>query len=94
VTDSLGGSTTGLVSVVIIPAVGAPPSAPVTMLSSGHAMLALSAVAGDTYIVQGSADLHTWMNLSRLVSGPDGNVRMEDGDAPAYPARYYRLIIP
>ena len=95
VVDSLGGTATGMVTVAIIrPSALLPATPSVTVMPNGSALLALHAQPGATYILQGSADLTTWVNLGQVTAGPDGLVRVEDGDAPNYSARYYRLVYP
>jgi hypothetical protein len=93
VSDSLGAVTTGTVNVVIT----APPAASgdgVTMMPNGNVIVSLTGVAGQTYILQGSADLLTWTNLCQVVAAPDGTITVEDGDARNFSARYYKLALP
>ncbi len=92
VTDTFGGTATGMVTVRVV----APPTggqkAPVVIMPNGHAAIALTAQPGEDYLLQGSTDLQNWTNLGEVSAGPDGMVRVEDGDAQNYNARYYRLV--
>jgi hypothetical protein len=93
VADSFGGTATGLVTVLVVPPPqNSSPTAAITMLPNGQAALALAAQAGQVYILQASDDLQTWTYLGEVLAGPDGIVRVEDGDAPNHQARYYRLL--
>ena len=93
VTDSLGASVTGTVRVAITtPA--ASPSGAVTFMPGGQAIISLTGVAGQTYVLQGSSDLLTWIDLCQVIAAPDGTIQVEDGDAASYKARYYKLRLP
>jgi hypothetical protein len=94
VTDALGAAATGVVSVVITAPPATPPTGPVTMLPNGHVIVTLSGVAGQTYILQGSPDLQTWVSLCTVVAAADGTITVEDGDAPDFTVRYYKLALP
>jgi hypothetical protein len=44
-----------------------------------------------SYIVQGSTNLESWINLLTNAT-PSGVIEYLDPDAPAYPGRFYRLV--
>ncbi len=61
------------------------------MLPNGHVAVALTATPGEDYTLQGSDDMKTWTDIGDVVAGPDGFVRVEDGEATSHAARFYRL---
>jgi hypothetical protein len=93
VTDAFGASATGSVTVNIsVPPPGSGPTPAITIMPNGHAALALTAQPGEDYVLQGSSDMQNWVVLGKVTAGPDGVIRVEDGDAQNHTARYYRLL--
>ena len=58
-------------------------------------MLTWSAVAGQTYQLQYSANLApaNWNSLSKPVVAPDGTITTTDYDAADSPQRFYRVVL-
>jgi hypothetical protein len=54
----------------------------------------LSGVAGQTYIIQASADLIHWLSISTNIADTNGIVSLIDSNSAAYPSRFYRAYSP
>ena len=63
-------------------------------LTSQHILLGCLGPAGTTFRIQGATDLQTWVTLGSQTASSNGTFTFEDTTAPAYPARFYRLIAP
>ena len=95
VSDGLGGSGQGTVTVTVRPASAAPANpVSVKLLGNGHAQLNMVGIPGRTYLVQVPSDLLTWSTLTTMSAGPNGEFQYEDTDAANHAQRFYRLALP
>jgi hypothetical protein len=56
-----------------------------------YALLSVTGPAGYTYEVQASQTFSKWLVLGTITLSPTGSAQFTDTNAPAYPARFYRL---
>ena len=95
VSDGLGGSGQGTVTVTVRPASAAPANpVSVRLLANGHMQLSMVGIPGRTYLVQVSDDLMTWSTLTTMSAGANGEFQFEDTDAANHAQRFYRLALP
>ena len=94
VTGGGGGNDNLLTQNVLV----APPLSPfITNLSrnsAGGITLNASGTASVNYILQASADLQTWTNISTNTADTNGQWQATDPDAATLPTRFYRLATP
>ena len=64
---------------------------PINSFTNGSFPLAVSSVAGQSYVFQSSTDLVHWVNLSTNVA-PSNMVFYLDTEATTVPSRFYRAI--
>jgi hypothetical protein len=57
-----------------------------------HVALQFFVPAGETRRLQATSAFPDWQDLATLLASPEGIVRYEDTNAPAYPHRFYRLV--
>ncbi|MDB6022299.1 MAG: hypothetical protein JWQ04_2156, partial [Pedosphaera sp.] len=62
-----------------------------TLLSNQQFQLSFSGVTGNTYVLQASTDLTTWVSLSTNVA-PASTFNLFDTNAASFPYRFYRVI--
>jgi hypothetical protein len=62
--------------------------------SSTSVRLGFLAFPGDTYAIQGSADLVQWQTLGTATADADGVIAFEEPASAGNPARYYRVVAP
>ncbi len=62
--------------------------------SAGGITLNASGTAGANYILQASADLKSWTNISTNTADASGQWQATDPDAATLPTRFYRLSTP
>lgn len=67
------------------------PSLTVRITPQKQAVLWITGPAGYTYEVQGSQSFSKWLSLGTVTLTPAGSAQFTDTNAPAYPARFYRL---
>jgi len=53
--------------------------------------LTAAGLAGNTYEIQATADLKTWVAIGTRSADLNGDLAFTDYDAPNFPSRYYRL---
>jgi len=94
VTDELGGSSVGMVTVNVSGPFGQGSNPPqLTLMPNGDRKIVFQVIPGRTYEVQRSADLETWTTITSPTAGPTGMVEFIDEDPPALEA-FYRLRNP
>ena len=89
VTDTLGLSTTGLVT--IINSQSATVITPVQILTNGHVVVYFAGAPGHSYTVRASADLSGWSDIGNVNADSNGAVQFEDAAANTLPYRFYRI---
>ena len=95
VTSGDGGGNDNLRTQATLATVSLPPF--ITNLSRnsvGGVTLNASGTAGTNYILQASADLQSWTNISTNTADTNGQWQATDPDAATLPARFYRLATP
>ena len=89
-------STNSLTQTILVVTTPPPPSklslAP--SFVNGIVTAQLSGVAGQTYVIEASADLIHWTALSTNLADTTGIVSLVDSNAAAYPSRFYRAYSP
>ena len=89
-------STNSLTQSILVVVTPPPPSklslAPV--FGKGTVSAQLAGVAGQTYVIEASADLIHWTPLSTNNADTNGIVSLVDSNAVAYPSRFYRAYSP
>jgi hypothetical protein len=89
-------STNSLTQSVVITLVPPPPSQ-ISLAPSfvnGTITARLSGTAGQTYVIEASADLVHWLVLSTNIADSLGIVSLIDSNAVAFPSRFYRAYSP
>jgi hypothetical protein len=81
-----------IVSVVIPPTPSKLSLAPA--FGNGTVTASLSGTAGQTYVIEASADLIHWQALSTNIADAAGIVSLVDSNAVAFPSRFYRAYSP
>ena len=61
---------------------------------NGVVTASLSGTAGQTYVIEASADLIHWQALSTNIADAAGIVSLVDSNAMAFPSRFYRAYSP
>ncbi len=89
-------STNSLTQTIVVVTAPPPPSKLSLAPSFVNGIVAaqLSGVAGQTYVVEASADLVHWIPLSTNIADTTGIVSLVDSNAAAYPSRFYRAYSP
>jgi hypothetical protein len=64
---------------------------PVTLQkrADGTALLEAQGYPGESFDIQASADLQTWLDLGSAIADTNGLLQFDDTNAPNYPARFY-----
>jgi hypothetical protein len=94
ITDELGGSSTGTVTVNVIEPSGQGSNSPkLVVLPNGHMQVTFQGIPGRTYELQRSTDLESWTTIGSLAAGPTGALEVVD-DNPPTPNAFYRLSNP
>jgi phosphotransferase system IIA component len=89
-------STNSLTQSIIAVVTPVPPSklALAPALVNGNVNAQIAGVAGQTYIIQASADLIHWLSISTNIADTNGIVSLIDSNSAAYPSRFYRAYSP
>ena len=66
----------------------------ITAQPDGNPIITLSGSPDQTYVLQASADMHTWTSLSTNLTDAAGIFTYVDTDAQNYPSRFYRGVAP
>jgi hypothetical protein len=91
--SSTNSLTQNIVAVVTPP----PPPSKLSLapsFSNGIVTAQLAGVANQTYVIQASTDLVTWVSISTNIADAAGAVSLVDSNAVAYPSRFYRAYSP
>jgi len=95
-TGNFSPSTNSLTQTIVVVTTPPPPSklslAP--SFVNGIVTAQLSGVAGQTYVIEASADLTHWTPISTNIADTAGIVSLVDSNAVAYPSRFYRAYSP
>ena len=89
-------STNSLTQVIMSVVIPPTPSKLSLAPSFGNGVVTaqLSGIAGQTYVIEASADLVHWQALSTNVADAAGIVSLVDSNAVAFPSRFYRAFSP
>jgi len=88
-------STNSLTQSVIMTVTPPPPSKlSLSSVPGSGARCQLAGVAGQTYVIQASADLMNWSSISTNVADTNGIVWLIDSNSIAAPERFYRAFSP
>ena len=89
-------SSTNSLTQNIVTVVAPPPSklslAP--SFANGNVTAQITGVAGQTYVIQASADLIHWISISTNIADAAGAISLVDTNAVAFPSRFYRAYSP
>jgi hypothetical protein len=65
------------------------------ILATGHGIkLHFQAFPGDTWVIQASTNLTTWVTLGTFIADAGGLIECDDPASAHLPARYYRIVAP
>lgn len=92
-TDARGATVNGTVNLIVQSAVSSAPTAIVFSKTTTQAALTFQGAPNQTYQVQRSINLSTWINLATPTANSSGAVTFTDTNPPAGKA-FYRIIIP
>lgn len=90
-TDDDGGSALGSTSVTVQPR---PRVQSITPLGNGRILMQFTGAPGQTYTIEASADLTSWMMIGMATANENGAFQFEDADAPSFSRRFYRVLVP
>jgi hypothetical protein len=91
VTDNAGNAN-DVNSKITVNKLGSVP--PITRLNNGHPLLRFPGAAGQSYRVQASTNLVTWITLDTVTVDAGGILSYEDTGAGNIPFRFYRTVVP
>jgi hypothetical protein len=80
--ETLPGGGTGIVTIKYSPVV-------LQRHSDGTVILQAQGSPGESFDIQASADLRTWLDLGTVLADTNGLMQFDDTNAPNFPARFY-----
>jgi hypothetical protein len=80
--ETLPGGGTGIVTIKYIPL-------SLQRRSDGTVLLEVQGSPGESFDIQASADLRTWLDLGTVLADTNGLMQFDDTNAPNFPARFY-----
>jgi hypothetical protein len=80
--ETLAGGGTGIVTIKYIPV-------SLQRRSDGTVLLEVQGSPGESFDIQASADLRTWLDLGTVLADTNGLMQFDDTNAPNFPARFY-----
>ena len=95
-TDSLGASVSGIVTVTV----AAPGNVGLNTLGisapggGGEITIYFAGIPGQLYNIEASEDLVTWTGIGSATAGGNGKFQFTDVNAGSYASRYYRTVVP
>jgi hypothetical protein len=60
--------------------------------SNGNFILQASGSPGESFDIQASTNLQSWVDLGDVIADTNGLVQFDDTNAPSFPARFYYTI--
>ena len=95
-TDSLGASVSGIVTVTV----AAPGNVGLNTVGisapggGGEITIYFAGIPGQLYNIEASEDLVTWTGIGSATAGGNGKFQFTDVNAGSYASRYYRTVVP
>jgi hypothetical protein len=80
--ETLPGGGTGIVTIKYIPL-------SLQRRSDGTVLLEVQGSPGESFDIQASADLRTWLDLGTVLADTNGLMQFNDTNAPNFPSRFY-----